>query len=216
MSGGRAARLDQRAANALESFGNAASAIGAVTPGIRLFAITRGQWGMIDAVLHCLDQVGPSAISLWTWAIAAYEVQVIERLMLDQRLLSAHLIIGETQRKDFKSHKNTPILDKWHATFGDDSIRYTYTHAKMVRIASQSGLRLLLRGSMNLNYNPNFENFDLSEGGPEFDLVARIEDELPWLPRSASSLELMRAAKCHQAFDAETLKIFAGIRQWTP
>ena len=63
-----------RRAVARESFANAAETIGPCKPGMSLFAITRGQWSMIDAVLHVLDQVGPAAVSLWTWTIAEYEV----------------------------------------------------------------------------------------------------------------------------------------------
>jgi hypothetical protein len=59
----RSSSKEGRAENAVQSFKNAAETIGECTPGMSLFAITRGQWSMIDAVLHVLDQVGPGRTS---------------------------------------------------------------------------------------------------------------------------------------------------------
>jgi hypothetical protein len=47
---------------------------------------------------------------------------------------------------------------------------------------------LLLRGGMNLN--PRFEQLDITEGGEHFDLVERIEAELPFLPVSCRPMRL--------------------------
>ena len=55
--------LAARRTRANESFGCAAQCIGKVEAGMSLFAVTRGQWSMIDAVLHVLDQVGPAKLS---------------------------------------------------------------------------------------------------------------------------------------------------------
>ena len=77
-----------RRKTAVASFSNAAETIDTCEAGMSLFAITRGQWSMIDAVLHVLDQVGPAAVSLWTWTIAEYgvQVQVLTRLQIDKRV----------------------------------------------------------------------------------------------------------------------------------
>ncbi len=48
----------------VESFRSAAEAIGTVEAGMSLFAVTRGQWSMIDAIFHCLSQTGPANISV--------------------------------------------------------------------------------------------------------------------------------------------------------
>ena len=77
-----------RRAKAVESFKTAADCIGTIEPGHSLFAITRGQFSMIDAVLACLDQSGPSDVSLWTWTVAEYEIECLERLRNDGRVRS--------------------------------------------------------------------------------------------------------------------------------
>ena len=91
-----------RRTRANESFGCAAQCIGKVEAGMSLFAVTRGQWSMIDAVLHVLDQVGPAKLSLWTWTVAEYEVQVLTRLREDRRELADELARATlSQRVDF-------------------------------------------------------------------------------------------------------------------
>lgn len=146
-----------RRTRAHESFSNAAECIGPVVPGMSLFAMTRGQFSMIDAVLHCLDCVGPAEVSLWTWTVAEYEVQCMERLMMDKRITGATLIVDHGAR-----NKNRPILEKWIDLFGPRSVRLVVNHAKIATVRT-ADLSLLLRGSMNLNFNPRFEQFDLTE-----------------------------------------------------
>lgn len=206
---GRSSAPSVRRARAVESFGTASQAIGDVTPGMSLFAVTRGQWSMIDAVLHVIDQVGPSFVSLWTWTVAEYEVQVLERLRQDNRLIGGRLVIDHAARK-----KNASIITQWKESFGDESVRYVVNHSKIATIESKSGLRLLLRGSMNLNFNPRFEQFDITEGGIDFDLVKEIENELPTLNDDCSGAQVYAASKVGDAFAAEELSLFKGAQVW--
>ncbi len=48
----------------VESFENAAKCIGSIANEMRLFAITRGQFSMIDAIFHCLHEIGPAQVSV--------------------------------------------------------------------------------------------------------------------------------------------------------
>lgn len=204
----RASAPTTRAIRAVESFQTAGQAIGPIVAGASMFAITRGQWSMLDAVLWCLDQVGPARLSLWTWTIADYEIDVFNRMRDDGRVTDGRLVIDAAARG-----KNRPLLDAWVGRFGAGSVRYVVNHAKIATIETDA-YRLLLRGSMNLNFNARFEQFDLSEGGPAFDLVRQIEDELPALDIGASGAEVYAASKVSQAFDADTLAMFAGVKRW--
>ena len=174
-----------------------------------LFAVTRGQWSMIDAVLAVIDACPvPVDISLWTWTVADYEIQTLTRLRIDQRIASGRLIIDAGART-----KNAAIIADWKRTFGPDSVRYVVNHAKIARV-SCAGRKFLMRGSMNLNMNPRFEQFDLTEGGEDFDLVERIESELPILTDSASNAQARAASNLNSAFAPETLEMFAGLKRW--
>lgn len=207
----RSARQKSREFYAVESLKSAGDAIGEIKKDCHIFAITRGQWSMVDAILYSLSQVGRSKISIWTWTVAHYEVQVINRLLLDDKVTAGTLIIDGGARI-----KNRDIIKKWRKHFGKESVRYVLNHAKIATIESESGFKLLLRGSMNLNFNPRFENFDLSEGGSAgFDLVKSIESELPYLPSNCAGEDIYKASKVSACFDAETLDFFKGKKRWS-
>ena len=193
-----------RRKRAVESFKSAADCIGPIEPGLSLFAVTRGQFSMIDAILHCLDCVGKAEISLWTWTVAEYEIQCLERLMLDDRLTGATLVIDHGARG-----KNKALLDKWANIFGPRSIKLVVNHSKIATIKS-ADYKLLLRGSMNLNFNPRFEQFDITEGGQDYDLVRSIEDELEVLPMDAPGSAVYAQTKLASAFTQQTLDLFQG------
>jgi hypothetical protein len=174
-----------------------------------LFAVTRGQFSMIDAILHTLDQVGPAKVSAWTWTIADYEVQCFERLLMDARITAGLLVIDHGARG-----KNLPLLQQWADTFGPGSIRLVVNHAKIATVEAEDGRRVLLRGSMNLNRNPRFEQLDVTEGGPDFELVRKIEAELEVLPMTASGHEVCVNTRILNAFEPQSLQLFKGLRVW--
>lgn len=222
MTGGYSSRessaIARRVRRAAESFGNAAAALGPITAGCAVFTITRGQWSMIDGIHHCLNELGPSHVSVWTWAIAAYEVEAVGGLMARGEILTARLVVDYSCNR-----REQTLLNAWRDKWGDDAVRVVKNHAKIARVWQQgpAGLRLLLRGSANLNANPRFENFDLSEGGAEFDLVTRIEDGLPVLPREHSHAEALSATGLGGAFDLATLAKFgpapeSEVKPWRP
>jgi len=197
-----------RRTRAVESFRTAAECIGPVGPGMSVFAVTRGQFSMLDAVLHVLDGVGPARLSIWTWTIADYEIQAFTALAKDDRIRGGRLVIDGGARG-----KNAPLISDWQRTFGPDSVRYVLNHAKIATIEG-GGLRVLLRGSMNLNFNPRFEQLDVTEGGEDFDLVRRIEEELPVLADACAGSDVYRASRVAEAFEPEKLSVFATVKRW--
>jgi len=197
-----------RRQRAEETFTTAAECIGTVEPGMALFALTRGQFSMIDAILACLDQVGPAAISLWTWRVADYEIECIERLMADRRVTGARLIIDTGARE-----RDMALLQKWHGLFGAGSIRLVRNHAKIATVEG-GGFKLLLRGSMNLNFNPRFEQFDVTEGGADFDMIREVEDGLDVLPLHCSAADAAANSGLSKAWSDDQLTMFTGASPW--
>ena len=197
-----------RRVRAVESFRRAGDCIGEITEGSSIFAITSGQWSMIDAVMYCLDSVGPAELSVWTWTVAEYEIECMERLMRDGAITKGTLIIDHGAR-----NKNIGIIRQWRSMFGAESVRYVVNHAKIATIKSDK-FKLLLRGSMNLNHNPRFENFDLTEGGRDYDLVRSIEGDLPVLPDNCSGADAYASSRVSAAFEPEQLAMFKGVKVW--
>lgn len=193
---------------AVETFRSAQETIGPIERGMHLFAMTRGQFSMIDAILHCLDVVGTASVSVWTWAVADYEVEAMGGLMARDAIREGTLIC------DASSDNRSPeVIQKWRDRFGADHVRICRNHSKVARVWNDE-FRILLRGSMNLNYNPRFEQLDITEGYEDFDLVERIEGELPVLPPKYTHAEVEAASSLGKAFELTQLKLFRGIKPW--
>ena len=208
MGNSKAAAMSRRRATAREVFGHAADAIGPITTDTSLFLLTRGQFSMLDMVLHVLNELGTCDVSIWTWAIADYEVEAMTGLIVDKRITGARLIVDRSAE-----NRNADILQTWRKRFGVETVRVCKNHAKVARVWNGTH-RVLLRGSMNLNFNPRFEQADITVNGPDFDMVSRVEDELPVLPPQCSNAEAEAATKLGQAFELGELIPFRGLKTW--
>lgn len=214
----RSARMRNRARRAVESCRTASEAIGRIEPGIAVFAVTRGQWSMLDAIVAVLDQVGPAHVSVWTWRVSVFDVEVLARRRDEGDVLSCRLIVDGGGARMLGGDADRPGADavaEWIRRHGAGSVRYIRNHAKIARVWNDSW-RLLLRGSMNLNENTRFEQFDLTEGGADFDVVTRVEDALPVFERddfagmaAATGLDSIQVPGEFKAFDA------GALRRWS-
>jgi len=192
----------------VESFGSAAAAIGPIVPGLSLFVVMRGQFSMLDMVQHVIAEIGPAEVSVWTWAIADYEVEAMSALMSTAAIVGARLVVDRSAEQ-----RSAKTIADWRQRFGVAAVRVCKNHAKIARVWT-ADRRVLLRGSMNLNFNPRFEQADLTEGGADFDLVARIEDELPVLRPMCSNAEAEAASGLSRSFEFSTLAMFSGVKVW--
>jgi len=191
-----------------ESFASASACIGPVESGLSLFAVTRGQFSMIDVINHLIAEVGPCHVSVWTWAIADYEVQAFTTLLERREILGTNLIVDTSAEK-----RNSDLIQQWRNRFGAETVKVCKNHSKIARVWTDD-FRLLARGSMNLNFNPRFEQLDVTEGGADFDLVKEIEEELPVLRANASNSEVDKASKLSLAYESGTLDMFKGTKVW--
>lgn len=199
---------DRRQSRAAESFGSAADAIGTIDPLMHLFLVTRGQFSMLDMLQHVLAQVGPAEVSVWTWAIADYEVEAMSALIATRAITGATLVIDRSAEQ-----RSAGTIQEWRHRFGRDSVKVCKNHAKIARIWNKDR-RVLLRGSMNLNFNPRFEQADITEGGEDFKLIESIEDELPILPALCANADAVAASKLGKAYEQSTLAMFGGLKTW--
>jgi hypothetical protein len=199
-----------RVSNALNALKTAADCIGPVSKGMAVFAVTRGQISMIDVVSHLISQLNRPSISVWTWCIADYEVEAFEKLLRDDRLSGGRLIIDRSAEQ-----RNVTLIDRWRDKFGPESVRVCMNHAKIATVWD-ADFRVLARGSMNLNFNPRFEQFDVSEGDEAFSLVHEIENEIPILPRLCARREAEDATGVHESWAMDDLQPFqlSGLKPW--
>jgi hypothetical protein len=130
-------------------------------------------------------------------------------LMASTAIIGARLIVDRSAEQ-----RSAPTIDAWRQRFGATAVRVCRNHSKMARVWTPER-RVLIRGSMNLNYNARFEQADISEGDGAFDLVQRIEDELPVLRPLCSNAEAESASRLSLAFEASELAMFTGVKPWS-
>jgi hypothetical protein len=151
---------------------NAKQAIGEISANCEIYGFTKGQFSLIDIIEHCLDQCGPADIVVSTWSAASGDIQAAHRLMRENRIKSLKFIIDSS----FKSRK-PEFCAELLKTFGADCIRVSSVHAKFATIKSEN-FKLVVRTSMNLNNNPRFENFEISDDASLMDFMDAIVSEI--------------------------------------
>ena len=158
---------------------SAAQAIGELKPGCEIYGFTKGQFSCIDVIAHCLRQTGPADVFIATWSAAAGDIKAAHRFLKNGRIRSIRFLVDYS----FQSRK-PEFCKELTATFGYDAIRVTVTHAKYIMIRNEDW-DLVIRTSMNLNYNPRFENFEISDDRRFADFQQAIIDEI-WNSQDAA------------------------------
>lgn len=182
--------------------------IGALVPGASRFVLTGGQFGLLEILLHALDCAGPSAVSIWTWMVAEYDIRALSD---HPNVTSARLFIDIDSVKKFRN--NIEFASLWRDRFGADSFRYVVSHAKMATIESMTH-RLLIRGSANFNANQRTEQLDITDAGDDFALLCGIEDGIPVFPDSVSVPEVYKACRLGTSITTHEVPAFAGLKVW--
>ena len=207
-SGPRATVTRRR--RALETYQNAADSIGPIEKGAGIFVLTRGQFSMIDMIQHCAREIGPCHVSIWTWVTADYDVETISALLDRRAFLTGRLVVD----RGAALVRSAGMLEAWRDRYGPASLRVCHNHAKMARVWNEDR-KILLRGSLNLNFNPRFEQADITEGGEDFEIVSAVEEALPELSLEASRQEVDAATGIGKAWENSALKMFEGLKPWT-
>jgi len=158
---------------------SAAAAIGDLTHGCEIFGFTKGQFSCIDIITHCLEYTGPADVFIATWSAAGGDIEAAHRFLQNGQIRSIRFLVDFS----FKSRK-PEFCQELVSTFGYDAIRVTVTHAKYILILNEQW-NLVIRTSMNLNYNPRFENYEISDSKPFADFMTSIVDEI-WASQDAA------------------------------
>jgi hypothetical protein len=152
--------------------GDARRAIGDLYPGCEIFGFNKGQFSLMDVIVAILDQTGPASVDISTWTAANADIRHAFKFIESGRITEARWVIDRSfptrQPEYFKALAQR---------FGAESIRLTRTHAKFCLIRNAEW-NIVLRSSMNLNKNPRFENFEISDDPAFADYFGAIVDEI--------------------------------------
>jgi hypothetical protein len=152
--------------------GNAVQAIGTLHPGAEIFGFTKGQFSFMDLITAILHQTGPAHVDLSTWTAGNADIEHCFQFVESGRITSTRWMVD----RSFPA-RQPEYFDALLARFGRDSVRITNSHAKFCLI--QNGeWDLCVRTSMNLNKNPRFENFEISDDPQLAAYLRSVMDEV--------------------------------------
>ena len=137
--------------------GNAQDAIGDITPQCEIFAITDGQFSVIDIIEHCLNSIGPATMDIATWTAADGDLRRAHSFLLSTKVTAVRFIVDPS----FKSRK-PEFCQTLTDLFGSKSIRTVPLHGKFI-VLRNATFNLAIRTSMNLNVNNRIETVEISD-----------------------------------------------------
>ena len=152
----------------------AAEAIKNFSKEVDTFGFTKGQFSLIELLEATLDKTGPGHLTLSTWTAAKADLNNVLDFLNSGKIKSARFLL------DFSFQRRQPeVAKRIRDIFGLDSLRITRNHAKFFLIAApEEGWTVSCKTSMNLNKNPRFEDFDLSNSTKLFSFLDEIVSEL--------------------------------------
>lgn len=151
---------------------NAADTIGPISPGCEIFALTNGQFSIIDVMEHCLHSIGPATLDIATWTAADGDLRRAHAFMLSRRVTRLRFICDPSFRT--RKPEFCAVLME---LFGNDAIRTTPLHGKFAVLRNENW-SLAIRTSMNLNPNKRIENVEISDDVALADVFTDFVDGL--------------------------------------
>jgi hypothetical protein len=151
--------------------GEAATTLGALEPGCELFAVTNGQFSMIDVLEHVLDHAGDAEIDLATWTAADGDLRRAHAFLLSGRVRRIRMLVDPS----FKSRK-PEFCETLVALFGQDAIRTVPLHGKFALVRGDR--QFAIRSSMNLTPNRRIETVEISEDAALVSFMRGLVDEI--------------------------------------
>lgn len=152
----------------------AGEAINKFSKTMDVFGFTKGQFSLIELLEAVLEKTGPGDLTISTWTASKADLNNVLEFLKDAKVTSARFLL------DFTFQRRQPeVAKRIRDVFGLESLRITKNHAKFFTIgAEQRGWSVTCKTSMNLNQNPRFEDFDLSNGKALFMFLNGVVDEL--------------------------------------
>lgn len=151
---------------------SAIEAIGTLSPGIRLFGMTKGQFSLLDLISAILKQTGPADVIVSTWTTGISDAENARALLEKGDIRSMQLLTD----RSFQT-RQPQYCRRMVEVFGQEAIRVTRTHAKFALIQND-GWNIVVRSSMNLNKNPRFEQFDLDDDADLYEFLFQHVQEI--------------------------------------
>ena len=156
---------------------NASEALAGLDRETEIYGFTKGQFSVIDLIRAAIEITGPAVVDISTWTAAHSDVTTVLEFLESGKITATRWLV------DISFQRRYPELaQRIRDNFGMDSVRVAANHSKFALIKAGEW-RLVLFTSMNLNYNPRFENFQIRHDPQLFKFHADILDTL-WKKQS--------------------------------
>lgn len=173
----------------LAPVGPAAACLGTLKKGMRMAAVTAGQFSLIDILRAVLDQTGPADVLCCAWTVGIRDAEVAGWLLHNGGLIRS---------LRFLVHDRFPATEPAYCgrmveIFGPEVFTLARIHAKVLVVQNERWA-VVIQSSMNLNRNDQWEQFTLDESAPlarfYWDLEAKIRADIGpgvhWTPRDVT------------------------------
>ena len=173
----------------------AAEAIKGFNKEVEIYGFTKGQFSVIDIIEAVLEITGPAHLTVSTWTAATTDVTSVIKFV------QAHMCTTSRWLVDYTFQQRSPELAKRiRDVFGADAIRVGKNHAKFFMLQNDRW-DIICPTSMNLNFNPRFENFMLRNDPDMCQFHQSIFDEI-WTNQK-STLATQKAGVIERHFAKE-------------
>ena len=176
-------RRKQSAAEALDGWGKS----------LDVYGFTKGQFSVINLIEAAIAYTGLVDITFSTWTAAKVDVASVIRFVESGQCRSARFLVDLTFQR-----RSPELAKRIRDVFGGDSIRVGQNHAKFFMLRNDDW-SVFCQTSMNLNFNPRFENFTIANDPELCDFHSVIFDEI-WT-RQKRSLADKRPSEISRHFN---------------
>lgn len=173
----------------------AAQALADLDHQTQILGFTKGQFSVIDLIRAALAITGPAALDLSTWTAANTDVTTVCEFVDSKTVTASRWLVDLTFQR-----RSPALAERIRRTFGKDAIRVAKNHAKWALITNDQW-QIVLQTSMNLNFNPRYENFSIAHDPTLHTFYKKILDEV-W-KRQPRDLAASNPYSIHKYFDAQ-------------
>jgi hypothetical protein len=173
----------------------AAEALAGFDTETQIFGYTKGQFSVIDVIREALKYTGPATLDVSTWTAANTDVTTVCNFVGEGNVTAARWLVDLTFQR-----RSPQLAKRIRDTFGKDAIRVAQNHAKFALIQNEKW-KIVLNTSMNLNFNPRFENFSIAHDPEAFAFHKAIMDEIWKTQRTEEASETPYEIQKHFARD---------------
>jgi hypothetical protein len=124
---------------------------------MEVYVLTFGQFSLVDALVHLVEQTGPADVDISVWTAAHADLTRAVSLIEQSHVRRMRWVVDRSLES-----RERAFTARMRSVFGDGSIRVTSTHCKFLAIRNERW-NLAVRTSMNLNENVRLENIEVSD-----------------------------------------------------